>query len=286
MSQAMRAAAAALREAGIDNPSFEARLLVAHALGLKRGAIATAEPDPATLAPLLSRRLAREPMALILGRQGFWTLDLAVSPATLIPRADSETLIEAALAAFPDRSAVHRILDLGTGTGCLLLAALTEFPASFGVGVDLVPAAAALARQNAAACGLADRAALLCGAWDAPLGGRFDLVLCNPPYIRRADIAGLMPEVAEYEPATALDGGADGLDAYRTVIGALRRRLSPGGVAVLELGVGQAEPVAALAAAAGFAPPTLRADLGGIARAMVLRGRGAEKTFGVDPPRG
>ena len=285
MSQALRATAAALRDAGIDNPSFEARLLVAHALGLLRGTIATTEPDPALLGPLLARRLAREPMALILGRQGFWTLDLEVSPATLIPRADSETLIEAALAARPDRAAVRRILDLGTGTGCLLLAALSEFPAAFGVGVDVVPEAAALARRNAVSCGLAARAALLCGAWDAAVDGQFDLVLSNPPYIPHADIAGLMPEVAAHEPASALDGGADGLDAYRTIIATLPRLLTPGGVAVLELGIGQAAPVGDLALAAGFAVPELRADLGGVARAMVLRGSSAQKTFGVDRPR-
>ncbi len=281
----LRATADALRGAGIESPAFEARLLIAHALALPRGAIATTEPDPLVLAGLVARRVAREPMALILGRQGFWTLDLEVSPATLIPRADSETLIEAALAAWPDRGAVRRILDLGTGTGCLLLAALSEFPGAFGVGVDLVPSAAALARRNAVSCGLADRAALLCGVWDAALVGRFDLVLSNPPYIPRADIVGLMPEVAAHEPASALDGGPDGLDAYRAIIAALPLLLAPGGVAVLELGVGQAAMVGDIASAAGFAPPVLRADLGGIDRAMVLRGSSAQKTFGVASPR-
>lgn len=253
-------AMAALRAAGIDGAGFEARLLVAHAGGVE-----------SVLDTLIARRVAHEPMAFILGRQGFWTLDLAVSPATLIPRADSETLIEAALAAFPDRNAVRRVLDLGTGTGCLLLAALSEFPAAWGVGVDLAPDAASLAARNAASSGLADRAAFLAGNWDAALAGRFDLVLSNPPYIETATLAGLMPEVAAHEPARALDGGADGLDAYRILVKRLPNLLTPHGVGVLELGAGQAEAVAALAQQAGFAAPVLRPDLGGIARAMVLR---------------
>ena len=153
---ALREAAAALGAAGVENPGFEARLLVLHALGLPRGALPDRQGEIAedAFAPLLARRVAREPLALITGRQGFWTLELEVSADTLIPRADSETLIEAALAAFPHRAAVRRVLDLGTGTGCLLLAALSEFPDAFGVGVDLVPGAAALAARNARACGL------------------------------------------------------------------------------------------------------------------------------------
>jgi release factor glutamine methyltransferase len=259
-----------LRQAGIDNPAREARLLLAHALGVAGNVVLdTAGHMPDTFNGLLARRLAHEPMALILGRQGFWTLDLEVSPATLIPRPDSETLVEAALAAFAGR-APGRILDLGTGTGCLLLACLSEFPDAFGVGVDISPEAASLAARNARANGLAARAAFLGGDWADALGGRFDLVLSNPPYIVSADIAGLMPEVARYEPASALDGGADGLDAYRRLAAMLPRLLAPGGVAVLELGQGQAEDVAGLAMAAGFAAPALRADLAGIPRALVL----------------
>jgi len=219
----------------------------------------------------LARRAAREPLAFITSRQGFWTLDLTVSPATLIPRADSETLIAAAIAAFPERARVGRILDLGTGTGALLLAALTEFPAAYGIGVDVAADAAALAARNARANGLASRAMMLCGTWADALAGRFDLVLANPPYIETQAIGGLMPEVAEHEPRAALDGGADGLDAYRAIIAALPALLAPDGVAVLELGQGQAAEVAKLAVASGFPVPGLRQDLGGIARAMVLR---------------
>lgn len=270
----------ALRAAGFANPGLEARLLTEHAAG-----------DPARLDALLARRLAHEPMAFILGRQGFWTLDLEVSPATLIPRADSETLIEAALAAFPDRNAVRTVLDLGTGTGCLLLAALVEFPGAWGLGVDVSPAAAALATRNARAAGLAGRAALLCADWDAAIIGKFDLVLANPPYIESAAIAGLMPEVAAHEPASALDGGADGLEAYRRLIPALLGLLTPGGVAILEIGQGQAAATAELARRAGFETPALRQDLAGIPRALVLRrpavpGDGMKKPFGSAGGRG
>ena len=270
----LRGAAIALRQAGIDNPTREARLLIVHALGLPAGSLAdpARSIDPAGFNTLLARRLTHEPMALILGRQGFWTLDLEVSPATLIPRPDSETLIEAALAALPNRDRVRSILDLGTGTGCLLLAALSEFPHAFGLGTDRSPAAAALARRNAAANRLADRAAFLCADWAAPIAGRFDLILSNPPYIETADIARLMPDVAHFEPASALDGGPDGLAAYRRIIPSLPALLSPGGVAILELGQHQAAQIADFAVRAGFARPETRADLAGIARASVLRG--------------
>jgi release factor glutamine methyltransferase len=261
-----------LAAAGIDAARLEARLLLAHALGLaSAGLLAGLDlPAPASGYPgLVARRAGREPLALILGRREFWSLDLLVSPATLIPRPESETLIEAALAAFAGRAAPRRLLDLGTGTGCLLLAALGEFPAACGVGIDRVPAAAALARDNAAVLGLAGRAAFLCGDWAAAVAGRFDLVLANPPYIPTADIAGLMPEVACHEPRSALDGGADGLAAYRAILADLPRLLAPGGIAVVELGAGQAAPVAALAAGAGLAAEA-RADLAGVPRALIL----------------
>jgi release factor glutamine methyltransferase len=269
---ALRRAAVALREAGIEDAGREARLLVSHALGLPSGSIPDRDAlvDPARLDPLLRRRAAREPMALILGHQGFWTLDLEVSRETLIPRPDTEALIEAALASFPDRGPVRRVLDLGAGTGCLLLAALAEFPEASGVGIDLSPDAAALARRNAQANGLASRAMFVCGNWDAPIAGVFDLVLSNPPYIETKAIGGLMPEVRGFEPPRALDGGADGLDAYRAILPRLPHLLSPDGVAVLELGLGQAESVVALAEKSGLARRALREDLGGIARALVL----------------
>ena len=256
---------------------MEARRLLAHVLNKSEEALLRdpRAPVPADqaqqFAALLARRVAHEPFAYLTGRVGFWTLDLEVSPATLIPRADSETLVEAALDACPDKGAPLSVLDLGTGTGALLLAVLSELPAASGVGVDLKPEAAALAARNAARLGLAGRARILAGDWAAALAGRFDLILCNPPYIESAVIPALMPEVARHEPASALDGGADGLDAYRRIIADLPRLLAPRGVAVLELGQGQQAAVEALAKAAGLTPEACRADLGGVPRALVLR---------------
>jgi release factor glutamine methyltransferase len=264
-----------LAAAGIEEPRREARIILAAALGTDAaGVFANENIEEQSFECLLRRRAAREPMAYILGRREFWGLEFVVSPATLIPRADSETIIEAALAACPERNAVKRILDLGTGTGSLLLAALHEFPAAYGVGVDAAPAAAALARHNAELLGLAGRAGFFAGDWAAALDAKFDLVLCNPPYIPAADLAGLMPEVTKYEPRLALDGGADGLAAYRRVIAGLPALLAQRGVAILELGRGQADSVAALAEQKGFCSAT-RADLAQIPRALVITPCGA-----------
>jgi release factor glutamine methyltransferase len=270
IGEALRGAAARLTAAGIDSAALEARLLLAHAIGVDRADVVDRRQliDPAHFETLLVRRLVHEPLAYITGRQGFWTLDLAVSPDTLIPRADSEALI---VAAKLHCTAPARILDLGTGTGCLLLAALAEFPGAFGVGVDLSPGAAALAARNAAENGLAGRSAFLAGDWATALAGRFDLVLSNPPYIPGADIEGLMPEVALFEPGRALDGGPDGLVAYRRIAAALPNLLAPGGIAILELGQGQVESVTALSAEFGLSRVALQADLGGIPRAIVLQ---------------
>jgi release factor glutamine methyltransferase len=269
-SDAVNHIANRLADAGIEYPRREARLILAAALQTDAtGILACENLNAEVFESLVARRAAREPLAYILGRREFWGLDLAVSPATLIPRPDSETIIEAALAVFPKRNAVKRILDLGTGTGCLLLAALQEFPEAFGIGTDFSLPAAALGRRNADSLGLVHRAAFLAGNWAAPLNGQFDLILSNPPYIRNSDIPGLMPEIVNYEPHYALDGGADGLEAYRTIIAALPRLLAGGGAAILELGLGQEEPVAALAQAAGFATKT-RPDLANIPRALVI----------------
>ncbi|HEV7458418.1 MAG TPA: peptide chain release factor N(5)-glutamine methyltransferase [Roseococcus sp.] len=278
---------AALRAAGIGNARMEARWLLAHVLdatpeALLRDPRAEVPPDAAArFEAALARRAAREPLAFITGRAGFWTLELEVAPHTLIPRADTETLVEAALAR---GVAPRRVLDLGTGTGALLLAVLSEFPEATGVGVDLKPEAAALAARNAVRTGLAPRASFLAGDWATALEARFDLVLSNPPYIAAAEIPALMPEVARHEPASALDGGADGLDAYRAITTALPRLLAPGGAAVLELGVGQAEAVAALAQATGLSVAGLRADLSGIPRAILLES--GQKAIGGGADRG
>ncbi len=233
-----------------------------------------APADLGALEPLLERREAHEPLALILGHREFWSLDFAVSPATLIPRPESETLIEAAVAACADRGPPRLLLDLGTGTGCLLLAALSEFPTAFGIGLDCSFEAVTLARRNATALGLGNRAAFVQGDWASSVDTRFDLVLCNPPYIPTADIPHLMPEVAHHEPRAALDGGTDGFAAYRALLPLLRRLLRPQGVAVLELGAGQSDTVVALARQAGFRAET-RPDQHGIPRALVLRPPGS-----------
>ncbi len=274
---AIRDGAGRLAAAGIADARREARLLLAHALSLPPSQL-LAQPD--ALVPtglfdaLVARRAAREPLALITGHQEFWSLDFAVSSATLIPRADSETLIDAALAALPERTKVGRILDLGTGSGCLLLAALREFPAAFGVGVDRMADAVALADRNAMALGLAPRTAFMCGDWATALAGRFDLILGNPPYIPTDEIARLAPEVAMHEPASALSGGADGLEAYRAIMPVLPPLMKEGGVAILEVGLGQAASVLELGEAAGLAG-SCSSDLAGIERAIVLRRRQA-----------
>lgn len=251
---------------------MEARLLAAHALGTTPAGLLrnrAAAVDPAPIEPLLRRRIAHEPLALIVGHREFWSLDFAVSPATLIPRPESETLIEAALAAYSNRPSPRLVLDLGTGTGCLLLAALTEFSAAFGVGVDRSAAAATLAAHNAATLGLADRAAFICGDWAGALEACFDLVLCNPPYIPTSEVPLLMPEVARYEPRGALDGGSDGLAAFRQLIPLLPRLMAPTGIAVLEVGPGQLDTIAGLGRMAGMSVAA-RHDLAGNPRALVL----------------
>lgn len=257
-----------LKLAGIEEPRREARLLLAFALGTNAaGLLARDMVDPQCYADPLARRAAREPLAYITGHKEFWGLDFLTSPATLIPRPDTETLIEAVLAS---GIAPRSILDLGTGTGCLLLACLHEMPSAFGVGVDLNPAAAHLASRNAQRLGMGNRASFLAGSWANALTYKFDLVLSNPPYIESADIPGLMPEVAAHEPVAALDGGADGLAAYREVIQDLPRILTPDGLTVLELGTGQAKLVSELARQAGF-DYALHRDLSGMDRAISLK---------------
>jgi release factor glutamine methyltransferase len=271
VAQAIRDAAARLQ--GIaDNPRLEARLLLAHALSLTQNDLIrdpNRQINATAVEPLLARRTNHEPLALITGHREFWSMDFLVSPATLIPRPDSETLIEAANAAFTNRPAPKKIIDLGTGTGCLLLALLKEFPTAFGIGLDLNPDAVALAKQNAARLGLSNQSAFAVSDWTNPISGRFDLIISNPPYIAGPQISSLMPEVAAHEPAMALDGGPDGYDAYRAIIPNLTRHLEPHGVAILELGAEQATYVSHLARANGF-NVSLRADLAKISRAIVL----------------
>jgi release factor glutamine methyltransferase len=218
---------------------------------------------------VVARRARREPVSRIVGRREFWSLDFMLSPATLDPRPDSECLIEAALAAAPEDAATL-VLDLGTGSGCLLLAFLSERKRATGLGVDLSADAVATARENAARLGLAERARFAVGDWGAGVTGGFDLILCNPPYIPAGDIEGLAPEVAHHDPRLALAGGEDGLEAYRELAPELARLLRPRGRAVLEVGHGQADAVGRLMAAAGLSTHARRADLGGIERCLTL----------------
>ena len=255
-----------------DNPRLEARLLLAHALGATQNELIE---DPKRsfntneYNSLLTRRINHEPIALITGSREFWSLRFQVSSATLVPRADSETVVEAAIAAFTGRKPPRSILDLGTGTGCLLLALLTEFPSAFGVGTDLGMDSAALAKTNASRLGVAERSAFVVADWTKPIGGVFDLIVSNPPYVCSGDIASLMPEVACHEPNRALNGGPDGCDAYRAIISELKTHLPPLGTAVLELGVDQAPHVVGMARNAGM-DVALRHDLAGIPRAAIL----------------
>ena len=277
VASSLAEAAGLLAAAGIEEPRREARLLLAAVLTVDT-AIILGHPDRVLgrsertrFAGLLARRAAREPTARVLGRREFWSLDFALAPETLIPRPDSETLVEAALANISDRSAALRLLDLGTGTGCLLLALLSELPAAIGIGIDLVPNAAVTARRNAVALGLAGRSRFIAGSWGTAIIGRFDVIVANPPYIASAAIAALAPEVAQYDPRIALDGGTGGLDSYLALAPDLLRLLSESGVAVVELGAGQAEPVAAIMRQMGLVIEEICRDLAGIERCLVMR---------------
>lgn len=277
--------AAARRLIGVaDQPRREARLLLAHTLGITVEAVLR-DPDrrveTADFDTLIARRMAHAPIAHLLGRAGFWTLDLKVSPATLIPRPDSETLVQTALALSADPS---RVLDLGTGSGCLLLAVLAERPLAWGVGIDRSEAALRIARQNADACALSARSVFVAGDWSRALDGGFDLVLANPPYIPTDDIAGLMADVRDHEPRAALDGGADGLACYRAILADLGRVMRTDGVAVFEIAQGQADAVRGIAAEHGFVTE-MRSDLAGIARVvMVTAGHAGERRIHVAAP--
>ncbi|RYY43752.1 MAG: peptide chain release factor N(5)-glutamine methyltransferase [Sphingomonadales bacterium] len=252
-----------------DSTRLDAELLMAHALGVEREALLLYHLDdaaPEAFAALVERRLAHEPLAYITGTRGFWSIELKVGPGVLIPRPDSETLIEAAVEHFAGRLPA-RVLDLGTGPGTLLLAALDQWPEARGLGVDASEAALGYARRNAEALGMAERAAFRIGDWAAGLEGPFDLVLCNPPYVGADEAIG--EDVRRFEPHAALFAGNDGLDDYRRIIPELRRLLAPGGLAALEIGWTQGEAVSALAVDQGFAV-TVRNDLGNRPRAVLL----------------
>lgn len=264
-----------LAEAGIPDARREARLILAHALGVAP-TVVNGYPERPVLdrqpyEALIGRRTNREPLSHLTGRREFWSLPFEVTAATLDPRPDSETVVEAALAVFPDPEAALTVLDLGTGTGCLLLAVLSERKMATGVGTDIDPAAVAVARRNAYRLGLAERATFVVADWGRALEGQFDIVVANPPYIPGHEIAGLQPEVAQFEPLLALDGGADGLDAYRCLAGDIARLLTAGGAAVVEFGTDQADRVASIMTGAGLIVDRCVPDLDGRWRCLVCR---------------
>jgi release factor glutamine methyltransferase len=276
----LREAGRKLAAAGVEDAPRDARLMLQAAAGIPLAtqvAFPERDVDAAALARfhgLLVRRERREPMAQILGVREFWSLPFRVTADTLDPRPDSETLVQAVLDWVPDRAAPLRLVDFGTGTGCLLLALLHELPNATGLGIDLSAAALEVAAENARDLGLEGRTNFRRSDWDggiAPSEGfrAFDIVVSNPPYIEHAAIAGLQPEVARFEPHLALDGGADGLDAYRRLLPATARLLRPGGLAAFEVGTGQADSVAAIGAVGGLRHIGTVSDLGSVPRVVL-----------------
>ena len=278
--EARRALTSDLKSSGITSAELDARLLVGDALGLDFAGMITAasrrlNPEEARrLEQFMQRRLAGEPVARILGVKEFWGLPLQLSPATLVPRPDTETVVEFALEIWRHECGgqPRRILDVGTGSGAILLALLSEWPEATGVGTDIDPMALQTASRNASRLGFASRATFIVCNYTAALSGLFDLIVSNPPYIRSADIVGLDREVRNFDPRSALDGGADGLAAYREIIPESARLLAPGGTLIVEAGCGQSGPISQLMASSGLTsvgPP--KADLAGIPRAVAGR---------------
>jgi release factor glutamine methyltransferase len=275
---ARRALAARLKSAATESAELDARILTGHALGLDLTGLITAAPrqltpdESARLEEFARRRLGGEPVARIIGEKEFWGLPLQLSSATLVPRPDTETVVELALEllrAGGNLDRPLRIADLGTGSGAILLALLSELPAAHGFGTDISEGALQTAGANAARARLSDRATFIACDYASGLTGPFDLIVSNPPYIRSTDIDGLAAEVRNHDPLAALDGGADGLDAYRALIPQAARLLAPGGSLVLEAGQGQSGPIEAFMTTAGLTPATTpKADLAGIPRAV------------------
>ena len=276
---ARRALAARFAAAGRDSPELDARLLVGHALQLDLTGLVThggrslSAAEAQRLETLADRRLAGEPVARILGTREFWGLPLQLSPDTLVPRPDTETVVELALqhlSAAGDLKRPLRIADLGTGSGAILLALLSELPQAYGIGTDISIAALHTARDNARALGLGARAGFAACSYASALAAPCDLIVSNPPYIPSSEIGDLAIDVRDHDPLRALDGGRDGLDAYRALIPQAANLLQPGGALIVEVGLGQSGDVATLMTEAGLAtePWTIRADLAGIPRAV------------------
>jgi release factor glutamine methyltransferase len=264
-----------LRLAGIDTAELDARLLLQEATGWSHARLISAGEDAVTPAAIsiyeqfLARRLGREPVSKIIGHREFWSLEFVVNKSVLDPRPDTETLVEAVLTSIKNKSAPLTIVDLGTGSGCILVALMTELPNARGIAVDRSPDALAVAKQNAQHHAVADRIAFICASWGEALPDECcDIVVSNPPYIETDDLPGLSKEVLDHDPALALDGGDDGLTAYRQIAADLPRLLAPGGQAFLELGIGQGPDVSALLEGAGASQIRVTNDLAGIGRCI------------------
>jgi release factor glutamine methyltransferase len=277
LAEALRLMAQALKSAGVEQPEVDARLLIGHALQLDRAQLVAQDRrllqarEIEALSALIARRRKREPVARILGMKEFWSMPFTITPDVLVPRPETETVVEAALDEFGRgglKAKPLRILDIGTGSGVLLLALLGELPNATGVGTDISAAALVVARANAERNGLAARCAFIACDIAAGVHGAFDLIVANPPYVARGEMTTLAPEVRLYDPALALDGGRDGLDGYRAIAAAAPRLLKPGGWLIVELGAGQEPAVRALFTNAGFRVAAARSDLAAIPRAL------------------
>jgi release factor glutamine methyltransferase len=277
VSEALRHVAQSFRASGVEEAEADARVLIGHALHLDRARLIAQSDrilearEVSVISALAARRLRREPVSRILGQREFWSLPISVTPDVLVPRPETETVVEAALD-FVMRSGLRleklRVLDIGTGSGALLLALLNELTNAVGTGTDVSSAALNVARANAARCRLDSRCTFVACDIATGLEGPFDLVVSNPPYITHDEIVTLAPEVRDYDPQVALDGGRDGLDAYRSIAGDAKRILAPGGRLFVELGAGQDDPVRALFTKAGLNPGVPRKDLAGIPRVL------------------
>ena len=273
-------AASRLQAAGVESPRREARLLLAHALGVAQEKIIAGEteelgpPNLAKFERVLARRIAREPLAYVVGSREFWSIEFAVGHGVLIPRPESEILVEEALRRFPVGDRVLRVLDLGTGSGCLVLSFLSERPNANGVGVDISQDALFFAARNAKTLALDNRVEFTQGDWVDGISGAFEVIFINPPYIRRSDLQTLEPEIKRYEPIMALDGGNDGLDAYRRIAEGLSRHLCAEGLAFVEVGQGQVESIKRIFAQGKLATEGTLRDLAGIPRCLVVRSDG------------
>jgi release factor glutamine methyltransferase len=276
LSEHLRAATAALKAAGLPGPAFEARALMTGVLGLSREELLAhpertlATGDAARFGDALARRATGEPLARITGVREFWSLPLRLGPDTLVPRPETETVVEAVLDHLDDRADGYSILDLGTGSGCILLALLSELPQARGLGLDRAESCLAVAAENARNLGLTERARFVAGDWGRALAGPFDIIVANPPYIADGEKPALPVEVRDFDPGLALFGGADGLDAYRALAPDFARLLAPDGIGVVELGAGQAAPVAEIFKDSGLFVGAARCDLAGHARALPL----------------